>query len=71
MYSSIDPDVRSGLAAVNKRDDNRFDHQPSHRKIEILIDVEYVHQPISECLDTVERLHFHLRLKTDCKLFYS
>ena len=57
----IDLDVRSGSVAVEKRDENRLDLQPEHRKIEDLSDVEVVLQSISEDRGTAKRIRLDLR----------
>ena len=48
---------------------NIFDLQPWRRKKKVLIDVELVHQPISEDLDTVERILVDIRRKIHRELF--
>ena len=58
-------DVRYGFVEVEMHNANIFDLQPIRRKTEVLIDVELVHQPISEGLDTVERILVDLRRKID------
>ena len=57
----IDLDVRSGFVAVEKRDENRLDLHPEHRKIEDRSDVIFVLQPISEGRGTAERIRLDLR----------
>ena len=51
----INPDVRYGFAAVEKRVKNSLDLQPKRRKIEDLSDIEFVLQPISEDRGTAQR----------------
>ena len=48
---------------------NIFDLKPWRRKIEVLIDVEFVHQSIIVDLDTVLRILFDIRWKIDRELF--
>ena len=57
----IDLDVRYGSVAVEKRYENRLDHQPEHHKIEDLSDGEFVLQSISEDRGTAERIRLDLR----------
>ena len=61
VYFPIDLDVRSGSVTVEKRDENRLDLQPEHRKIEDLSDGEFVLQPISEDRGTATRIRLDLR----------
>ena len=69
-YCQIDPDVRYDFVAAENRDENRLDFQPERRKIEILICIRFVFQPISNNLSTVKRILLDLCWTTDRELFY-
>ena len=65
-----DPDVRYGFVAIEKRDKNRLNLQPEHHKIEDLLDVEFVLQPIFEVRGTAERIRLDPHRKIGRELFY-
>ena len=67
--SQRDPDVWFGSAEVEMRVAKKFNYQSLFRKTEILLDVGFVVQPISEGLDTAAQILVYLRRKTDRELF--
>ena len=69
-YCLWDPDVWYGFVAIEKRDENRLDFITWLCKLEILSDVGFVYQPISEGRHTVVQIIFDICQITVGILFY-